>query len=176
MLGGTRSWERSEPGLLTQTGQRDFPYHIAPCWIMKVRRVHWEGRLLKDWLGISWLVVSDCTLHHLFFYSLFILFFLLLFFPLFLIPCPYLNPWADKLNTSHMSGSFCCGTKSEQMVELCLAAYQVKPQHFFRFESWYLCKTSLTSFIFLSPVCLRCCHFLWVFQQKPILKYTLHDR
>lgn len=173
MLGGTRSWERSEPGLLTQAGQRDFPYHIAPCWVMKVRRVHWEGRLLKDWLGISWLVVSDCTLHHLFFYSLF--FSSCCFFPSSLSPVLISTHELTSWTPLTWAGVSAVG-QSEQMVELCLAAYQVKPQHFFRFESWYLCKTSLTSFIFLSPVCLRCCHFLWVFQQKPILKYTLHDQ
>lgn len=55
-----RSWKGIQPGKLTWTDQRDVPYHITSCSVVKiVGRVFWRKQpLLRDWMGIrrSWLI------------------------------------------------------------------------------------------------------------------------
>lgn len=80
-LGWTRGWEGTQLWQLTQGYQRDIPYYMTLWATVKL----WEGFArdcrgcccLGDWLGISWLVVSngsDGFFHHLFFFVLFGLF------------------------------------------------------------------------------------------------------
>ena len=45
--GYTRSWEGTQPGQLTQVGQRDIPYHMASCSAMTAGAKKEEG-------GVVW--------------------------------------------------------------------------------------------------------------------------
>ena len=64
---GTRSWEGTAPGQLTQTSQKDASYHMASCWTVKPGEVgQWELLLLRDWLGTGQWVVSNYIVHHWF--------------------------------------------------------------------------------------------------------------
>ena len=42
---GTTSWEGTQPGELTQTGQRDIPYHTMTCPVYKLGGAGWGGRI-----------------------------------------------------------------------------------------------------------------------------------
>lgn len=61
---GPRSWKGIRLGEPIWTDQRDIPYHIASCSLVKhVGSVFWRKQLLKDWMSIRRLWF---TLHHLF--------------------------------------------------------------------------------------------------------------
>lgn len=55
-----------EPGQQTQSGQRNILHHMVLCWTIKLRELIRGGLLLlREWLGNGWLVMSNCTAHHL---------------------------------------------------------------------------------------------------------------
>ena len=50
----TRSWEGTQPGQLTQIGQRDIPYHVMSCPVYKLGGVGQEGWITAQGLAEHW--------------------------------------------------------------------------------------------------------------------------
>ena len=47
--GVTGNWEGTQPGQLTQTSQRDIPYHGTSCWVYKLGERRKEGRDIRHY-------------------------------------------------------------------------------------------------------------------------------
>ena len=54
-----RSWEGAQPGQLTQTGQRDIPYHVTSCSVYKLGGVSWEMVTAARELAGHWSVGGE---------------------------------------------------------------------------------------------------------------------
>ena len=85
----TRSQEEAETGHLTQTSQRDIPYHSTSCLAYKLDVVTPKGLITaRVGLGIGQWVGNNCIGHHLcllvlgFFFTFSVLYSLPLLFPL----------------------------------------------------------------------------------------------
>lgn len=76
-VGGSQGAGGTEPGQLTQTGQRHIPCHLASYWPIKLGVVSQQG---CHCLGTAWILVSNCIVHHFFSFFLFFSFFFLFFF------------------------------------------------------------------------------------------------
>lgn len=64
----TRSQEGSQPGQMTQIGQRDIPYHGESAPYIICAELPRRGQsLLGNRVGISQKIVSNCIVGHLFF-------------------------------------------------------------------------------------------------------------
>jgi len=81
--GCTGSWEGTQPGQLTPSGQRDIPYHIMSCSAYISGGEAGQGLLLRNRLGTSRLAMSNCfsfaslVFWWVLFFSLFVVFLLI---------------------------------------------------------------------------------------------------
>ena len=97
---GTRSWHRTQPGQLTQTGQRGIPDHVMSCPVYKLGAVGLRGDHCS---GTNWALVSEwwaiasyitCIFQSFYYYYChFIIVIIMSFFFSVLLNCSYLNPW-----------------------------------------------------------------------------------
>ena len=55
---GTGNWEGTQPGQLTQTSQRDIPYHMMSCWVYKLGEEEGSGGHLALWRLSSQVTVT----------------------------------------------------------------------------------------------------------------------
>ena len=62
-LGVHKELRGTQPAQLPQTGQRDIPYSVVLCWIIRQGGLGWQG------LPLLGLVVSNCIACHCFIYS-----------------------------------------------------------------------------------------------------------
>jgi len=115
----TRSWKGTEQGQLTQTHQRDIPYHTAPFWTVKL----WGGLLLLgDWMDTSQQVVSNGTVHH----SFCMFFYHCCYYSFTFCPIKLLLP--QPISFCLFSSSLSRPTGDQWTAAWCWAACRVKPQ------------------------------------------------
>ena len=121
---GTRRWEGTQPGQLTQTGQRNIPYHVMSCPVYKLRGVGLVGDCCSGTNRASvseWWAIALCITCFVYSNSFFIIFIIIsIFFLSVLLNCLYLNP--QVLLFFQFSPPSHWGGGSEQVAAWCLVA------------------------------------------------------
>ena len=97
---GTRSWERTQPGQLTQMSQRGIPYHMTSCPVYKLGGVGVGDRCsgtnwgsVGGWWAIALLII--CTFQSFYYYCyhfLSVIIIIISFFFSVLLNHSYFNP------------------------------------------------------------------------------------
>jgi len=127
----TRSWEGTQPGQLTQTGQSDIPCHVTSCSAYKL------GELAAGsdrWLGTGWALVSGrwavalCNTCFVYSFTIIIIVIIILSSFSVLLSCHYLSPRVLSFFLIPFPIPRKVGGRSERMAVWCLAACRAKPQ------------------------------------------------